>query len=50
MFVLITAFKTCLLNLSLDVLAATPCYVIIHFMSKTYSFPSVCGITIARVT
>ena len=50
MFVLITTFKNMVVKFVGVCSVATYSYVIIHSMSKIYSFASVCGIAIARVT
>ena len=50
MFVLIATFKNMVVKFVGGCSVATCSYMIIHSMSKTYSFASACGITIARVT
>ena len=50
MIVLINTFKNMVVKFVGGCSVATRSYVIIHSVSKIYSFASVCGKTIARVT
>ena len=50
MFILITSFKNMVIKFVGECSVLRCSYVIVHSMSKIYSFASACGITIARVT